>query len=50
MCITSCFHRGTSIKGRACNNADKSGLGQVRGFAVSEHPFQCGLCKKEEDI
>ena len=32
------------------NNADKSGQGEGGGLAVSGHPIQCGLWKREEGI
>ena len=32
------------------SNADKSGQGEGRSLAVSGHPFQCSLWKKEEGI
>ena len=28
----------------------KRGQGEIGGLAVSGHPFQCGLCKREEGI
>ena len=41
---TPCGREGVS------NNVDKSGQGKGGGLAVSGHPFQCGLCNREEGI
>ena len=30
------------------NSVDKCRQGETRGLAVSGHPFQCDLCKREE--
>ena len=32
------------------NNGAKSGQREGGGWAVSGHPFKCGLCKREEEI
>ena len=37
-------------EGGVSNNAEKGGQGEKGGLAVSGHLFQCGLCKREEDI
>ena len=34
----------------ACNNTEESGQGEGGGLAESGHPFQSGLCKREEGI
>ena len=34
----------------ASSNADKNGQGEGGDLAESGHPFQCGLCKREEGI
>ena len=34
----------------ACNNTEESGQGEGGGVAKSGHPFQSGLCKREEGI
>jgi len=44
--------RMSSPRGRegATNNADKGGQEEGEGLAESGDPFQCGLCKREENI